>query len=303
MAEGGVEGLAGEMEVEAYRRLFPLPFYERHLVESVRPDGRPLSSARETSIAVGAVTTADGSALVKTGETTMLAAIKLEVMSPSRESPDEGSLVIDFHMPPICSPTVRPGRPAELAPVISQQLSDVITRSKVINQKDLSLISGKAAWLAYLDVYCLNADGSLFDVALLSAIAALAHLHIPLVSLSDDGRVVPLSEDAPRKATREAVNKDRRKLGLKLLPFSLTCLLHKNYILADPTAEEESIMDTPLTVVLDSSHLLVSLYKSGGAVLAFTSSLKECISLTKKRVQELQSLLDEALQSTEMDED
>ena len=35
---------------------------------------------------------------------------------------------IDFHMPPICSPLVRPGRPAEAAPVISKQLSDTILR-------------------------------------------------------------------------------------------------------------------------------------------------------------------------------
>lgn len=44
---------AGEMEVEAYRRLFPLAFYERHLRDSVRPDARPLHRARDTSIALG----------------------------------------------------------------------------------------------------------------------------------------------------------------------------------------------------------------------------------------------------------
>ncbi|EHA8587478.1 hypothetical protein COCNU_scaffold002341G000010 [Cocos nucifera] len=89
----GTGGFAGEIEVEAYRRLFPLPFYERHLLES-----------------------------------TMLAAIKLEVMTPTTDAPDEGSLAIEFHMPPICSPRVRPGRPAEVAPVISKQLSDVMMR-------------------------------------------------------------------------------------------------------------------------------------------------------------------------------
>ena len=36
--------------------------------------------------------------------------------------------VIEFHMPPICSPLVRPGRPAEAAPVVSKQLSDTILR-------------------------------------------------------------------------------------------------------------------------------------------------------------------------------
>jgi exosome complex component RRP43 len=90
----------------------------------------------------------------------MLASIKLEVMSPSAETPDEGSVgscalappipaasasgdsalynvvnltvclhaAVEFHMPPICSPLVRPGRPAEAAPVISKALEDVLLR-------------------------------------------------------------------------------------------------------------------------------------------------------------------------------
>jgi exosome complex RNA-binding protein Rrp42 (RNase PH superfamily) len=40
----------------------------------------------------GAVSTADGSALVKIGNTTMLAGVKLEVMVPSQETPDQGSI-------------------------------------------------------------------------------------------------------------------------------------------------------------------------------------------------------------------
>jgi exosome complex component RRP43 len=76
----------------------------------------------------GAVSTADGSALVKIGNTTMLAGVKLEVMVPSQETPDQGSITVDFQMPPICSPLVRPGRPVETASVISEQLSNVLTR-------------------------------------------------------------------------------------------------------------------------------------------------------------------------------
>ncbi|XP_068638000.1 uncharacterized protein [Aristolochia californica] len=191
-AEGG---LAGEMEVDAYRRLFPLRFYERYLLESLRPDARPLTKCRDTSVALGPVTSANGSALAKIGCTTMLAGIKLEIMTPTAESPDEGSIAIEFHMPPICSPIVRPGRPAEVAPVISKQLSDAILSSGMINLKELSLISGKAAWMAYLDIYCLDSDGSLFDAALLAAVAAFSHLQIPLVSLTDEGRVVTVSSE------------------------------------------------------------------------------------------------------------
>ncbi|PON86907.1 hypothetical protein TorRG33x02_172910, partial [Trema orientale] len=301
-AQDGVEGigypnssgdLSSEMEVDAFRRLFPLRFFERHLSESIRPDGRPLGRARDTTLALGAVASANGSALVKIGLTTMLAAIKMEVMTPLKESPDEGCIAVEFHMPPICSPLVRPGRPAEVAPVVSKQFSGMI------DLKDLSLVSGKAAWMAYLDIYCLDADGSLFDAALLSAVAAFSHLQIPVVSMNDEGRVIVVSEE--NDGGGDAVNKEKRKLRLRRTPISLTCILHKNYILADPTAEEESIMETLVTVVLDSSDQLVSLYKPGGPALAHTSSVQDCIALTRQRVKEVQTILDETISGMEVD--
>lgn len=294
--------LSSEMEVDAFRRLFPLRYFERHLSESIRPDARPLGRARDTTLALGAVASAHGSALAKIGSTTMLAAIKMEVMTPSTESPEEGSIAIDFHMPPICSPIVRPGRPAEAAPVISKQLSDTISSSGMINLKELSLVSGKAAWMAYLDIYCLDADGALFDAALLSAVGAFSHLQIPIVSLNDDGKIVLISEeDDGTKLEDEPVNKEKRKLTLSSIPFSLTCILHKNYILADPTAEEESIMETLVTVVLDSSSRLVSFYKPGGPVLAQTSAVQDCVALTRQRVKDLQDILDETISGMEID--
>lgn len=295
------EDLSSEMEVDAFRRLFPLRYFERHLAESIRPDARSLSRARNTTISMGAVASADGSALAKIGSTTMLAAIKMEVMTPSLESPDEGCVSIDFHMPPICSPLVRPGRPAEAAPVVAKQLSDTISSSGMINLKELSLVGGKAAWMVYLDIYCLDADGALFDAALLSAVAAFSNLQIPTVSL-DDGKIVMLPEEQKEEnSEKEPVNKEKRKLTLGGIPFSLTCILHKNYILPDPTSEEESIMETLVTVVLDSSNQLVSLYKPGGAVLAYTSAVQDCIALTRQRVKELHQILEEAISGMEID--
>lgn len=73
---------------------------------------------------------------------------------------------------------------------------------------------------------------------------------------------------------KDVVNKEKRKLTLTNLPFSLTCVLYKKFILADPTAEEESIMESIVTVVLDSSGLLVSLNKPGGTVLASMSTIQ-----------------------------
>ncbi|KAL9255668.1 Exosome complex component RRP43-like protein [Drosera capensis] len=287
--------LSAEMEVDAYRRLFPLQFYEQCLAKSIRPDARQLNKARDATLALGAVASADGSALAKIGGTSMLAAVKMEVMSPTVESPDEGNIAIEFHMPPICSPLVRPGRPAEAAPVISKH-------SGSVDLKELCLVRGKAAWMVYLDIYCLNADGALFDAALLSAVGALSHLQIPVVSLNDEGRVVIVSEDKKEgKLETEPINKGKGKLNLTNIPFSLTCILHKNLVLPDPTADEESLIETSLTVVLNSAGQLVSFYKPGGPVLAYESAAWNCIALTRQRVEELQGTLNEAISAMEID--
>uniref|UniRef100_A0A0E0F526 Ribosomal RNA-processing protein 43 n=1 Tax=Oryza meridionalis TaxID=40149 RepID=A0A0E0F526_9ORYZ len=266
-------GLAGEMEMEAYRRLFPLAFLERHLRESVRPDARRLAEARPTTIALAAVSSAHGSALVRLGDTAMLASIKLEVMSPSSEAPDEGSIAVEFHMPPICSPLVRPGRPAEVAPVISKNLEDILMRDAKF-------------------------EGALFDQW--EGILVSIPVEIPLVSVGDDGRVFTVGGNEG-KAKYELVNREKRKLTIANVPFSLTCALHKGNVLADPTAEEESIIETSVTIVLDSSDQIVSIQKPGGAVTSMTT-IKECISLAKDGRRKLREILMDSVEAMEVDQ-
>lgn len=100
-------------------------------------------------------------------------------------------------------------------------------------------------------------------------------VRIPGVSLNDEGKVVVVPEGlGSEKMDEDAVNKERRKLTISNIPFSLTCVLHQNYILADPTSEEESVLETSVTVVLNSSGQLVSLYKPGGPVLAHISTIQ-----------------------------
>ncbi|KAI7996863.1 hypothetical protein LOK49_LG10G00189 [Camellia lanceoleosa] len=83
--------LSSEMEVDAFRRLFPLCFHERHLLESVRPDARKLGKARDTTLAlVFCVVLLSWTLKYFVFVQTMLAAIKMEVMTPTIESPDKG---------------------------------------------------------------------------------------------------------------------------------------------------------------------------------------------------------------------
>lgn len=59
-----------------FRSLHPVKFYRDYLNQNIRPDGRLLSKFRSITVNVGAVVTADGSALVRIGNTTVICGIK-----------------------------------------------------------------------------------------------------------------------------------------------------------------------------------------------------------------------------------
>ncbi|XP_071712539.1 uncharacterized protein [Rutidosis leptorrhynchoides] len=95
-------------------------------------------------------------------------------------------------------------------------------------------------------------------------------VQILVVSLIDDGRIEVVSKEKEGdKVKNEPVNEEKRKLKSQNVPFGLTCILLKKYILDDLTAAEESIIETIIPIVLDSSYQLLSLYKLSGPVLAF----------------------------------
>jgi len=74
---------SNELQAEAFKQLYPEQYYAKFINSNLRPDGRSLGSARATSIGVNPIGTADSSALVKIGETTAMAGIKLGVGHPS----------------------------------------------------------------------------------------------------------------------------------------------------------------------------------------------------------------------------
>ncbi|KAK3248413.1 hypothetical protein CYMTET_42120 [Cymbomonas tetramitiformis] len=297
------------LDAEAYRKIYPAEFYKKFLDEKVRPDGRPLGRCRATSVAAGAVSKADGSALVKIGNTTMIAGVKLEIMRPTDDASDVGTVEVTVEMPPLCSASVRSGRPTEEAQSASQRISEVLTHPAVFDLTQLCIAKGQAAWVAYLDIFCLDADGNIFDAALLAAVAALSDVTLPAVTVLEDGRV---TADTAAVAEAQANAKDamqtgeenakgtqiltsQRQLSLKCVPIGLTCGLNQGHLIADPCAEESGLLDTTITVILNESGELVSVYKPGGNVGASDAILMDCIEMSRLRYKEVSPLLEKVL--------
>ena len=97
------------LRAQIFQRLHPHAYLDRFLVEGVRPDARTPDEWRDVFINVGtprlcnerskadeylagSISTADGSALVKMGGTTIVCGVKAEIAEPELDTPNEGFL-------------------------------------------------------------------------------------------------------------------------------------------------------------------------------------------------------------------
>jgi len=286
------------MEAAAYKRLYPHEYYEKFVREGARPDGRPLGRARPVSVARGVVSTADGSSLVKIGRTTALAAVKLEVVTPTLASPDEGNIDVTVELPPMCSATTRPGRVSEEAAYCSRRVADVLHDAKVVDPKLLCIDPGKFAWRVCLDVVVLDHDGCVLDAAVLAANGALRDCVVPVVSVDERGEVsvgAKASDGAgDAAAENEGAEKTKKRkttttttkrceVTTNVAPVSLTTGLYRGRLIVDPNSEEEALMEAAVTVCVDDSGAVVAVLKPGGDAEATETQIAHCVAAARAR--------------------
>ena len=237
------------LQADAFKKLYPREFFSKFIESGIRPDGRPVGRCRATTIGLNVVTTADSSALVKIGSTTALAGVKVEVMPPKEDLPNQGQLAIQVEVTSLASSSHRPGRFSEEAISIQERISSALTSSSALNLEDLCIDPSRAAWCLYLDIYLLDAAGSLMDAALLAAVACLANLQLPLVTISEQGTVVSATDSDPQTP--------HHKLQMQSVPLSVTCGLFDSKLLVDPTSEEEALLSATINTIIDAEGKLI----------------------------------------------
>uniref|UniRef100_A0A669EEK8 Ribosomal RNA-processing protein 43 n=1 Tax=Oreochromis niloticus TaxID=8128 RepID=A0A669EEK8_ORENI len=257
----------------------PLEYHRSFLKENCRPDGRELTEFRTTTLNIGSISTADGSALVKLGNTTIICGIKAELANPTVEAPGKGYIVPNVDLPPLCSSRFRPGPPGEEAQAASQFIADVIESSEVIKTEDLSIDRGKLCWVLYCDLMCLDYDGNILDACVIALLAALKNTRLPEVTIN-------------KETSAPEVNLEKRwELQIhKHLVSASFCIFDDSILISDPTAEEETLSTAHLTVVTDEDDRLCSVHKPGGTSLS-GERLQECISRATTRQREIQKLI------------
>ncbi|KAG8917387.1 hypothetical protein FRC00_013681, partial [Tulasnella sp. 408] len=186
-----------KLDAKTFQRLHPRAYLERFLSEGIRPDGREPTTWRDVSLNAGSISTAEGSALVRLGNTTIVCGIKAEIAEPDLDRPEHGfigrtafpfiiaenpvftfdvkprSPVPNVDLPAICSPKFKPGPPGEEAQILSERINAILIQADVVPTASLCIEPGKACWVLYIDITCINYDGNAFDACLLATIAAL----------------------------------------------------------------------------------------------------------------------------------
>ncbi|KAM9609852.1 exosome complex component RRP43 isoform 2-T2 [Trichechus inunguis] len=245
-----------------FKTVEPLEYYRRFLKENCRPDGRELGEFRTTTVNIGSISTADGSALVKLGNTTVICGIKAEFAAPPTDAPDKGYIVPNVDLPPLCSSRFRSGPPGEEAQVASQFIADVIENSQIIQKEDLCISQGKLAWVLYCDLICLDYDGNILDASTFALLAALKNVQLPEVNINEE------------TALAEVNLKKKSHLNIRNHPVATSfAIFDDTLLIVDPTGEEEHLATGTLTIVMDEGGKLCCLHKPG---MFFHFSLNRC---------------------------
>lgn len=262
----------GDLDADAFRRLYPEKYLLRFLDNGIRPDSRVTGKGRPVTIGVGTISSADGSALVKLGRSSALAGIKLELSRPAEGSSGAGSLTFNVEIAPFAmggADHQKAGRQPEWLSTLSLQLHATLIGSGLVDLQQLSLNEGKSCWKATVDVYILDVDGAVFDVVLLAVVAALRSTVLPAVTISQDGQSVKRSHPAAGSGSSEppsasdtsggsagGSSKAASLLQLSATPISCTFGICGSHTLTDPTYEEEKVCSSSVTIVTTGEQML-----------------------------------------------
>ena len=255
--------------------LKPEKEYVKKLVEeNSRINGRDFLEMRNLSIEVGKYPRAEGSALVKLGETMVAVGVKMAVGEPFPDTPDEGILIVNAELPPIASPEFEAGPPSEEAIELARVVDRGIRESGAVNLEKLCIKPGEKVWKLFIDIHVLNDDGNLIDASGIGAIAALLNAQIP-----------KYDEEAEEVIYTEKVG----KLPVEKIPIPFTFAKIGNKILLDPCKEEEEAMEARFTVTIVDGKMCAMQKGHGGY---FTEEeIKEMIKTALEKYEKLAEIV------------
>ncbi|MEM1518488.1 MAG: exosome complex protein Rrp42 [Nitrososphaerota archaeon] len=242
-------------------KLYELILHEKRL------DGRSPYESRQITLQTNVIEKADGSAQVSIGGTKIIAGIKAEVGSPYPDTPNQANMTVNAELLPLASRSFEPGPPDERAIELARVVDRCIRESKAIDLEKLVYIPGQKVAVLYIDIYVLDYDGNYFDPSVLAAVAALATAKIKKFEVTN--------------GILKLVEGEYIKIPMRRLPVSVTLGLFMDKIIVDPTAIEESALDTSLIVGWSTEDEIAAIQKNTPGRLPF-NILEEAINISRE---------------------
>jgi exosome complex component RRP42 len=211
-----------------------------------RVDERKFDEYRKIELSPNYISSAEGSCLVKLGKTQVLAGVKMGIMEPYPDQPENGVLITSAELGPIASPEFYAGPPSENAIEIARVVDRGLRESKMIDLDALCITPKEKVWAIMVDLHMLDNDGNLIDAASIAAVKALLNTMMPKY---EDEKVIRGEKD--------------KKLPVKDKPVSSTFVNINGRNVLDPILEEIKIMDSRMTFVTTQNGNLCAGQKGG----------------------------------------
>ena len=225
------------------------------LEKGIRVDERDFWERRPVQIIPNVINKAEGSAMVKWGETVVLAGVKAQLGTPFPDTPNDGVITVNAEISPISSPSHESGPPGPQAIELARVVDRGIRESKVIPMNDpkICVIPGKKVWILFVDIYILDDGGNLIDASAIAAMAALANTKLKKVVIDEDLEDVELLEETEFLPRNGVVT-------------SLTFAKFKDKILYDTNLLEDRGKDARFSVAITDKGLICSMQKGESGV-------------------------------------
>ena len=239
-----------------------------------RLDGRKLTEYRPVKVETDVTPNAEGSARVTIGQTEIMVGIKVEVMEPYPDTPNEGSIMVGAELLPLSSPNFEQGPPSIQAVELARVVDRGIRESKCLDFKKLCIKEGEKIWMIIVDIVTINDAGNLFDASSLGAIAAMKNMKFPEYK---DGKI-------------DYKKKTNKGIDLKDTPLSVTVIKIGDKFIVDPDTDEEKAIDARLSIASLSDGTLCAMQKGGDVPLS-VEDVEKMVDLGLEKGKELRKLV------------
>lgn len=226
--------------------------------------------------------------MVRMGRTAVIAGVSCEPTMPTEEEPLRGRVVVNLELPAVCSPAAAAaaqgggGGRFEREKAVLVELLQRTASGGLVDLDALCAVAGTAVWSCYCDLYVLEHDGNVADVAMLAMMSALGSVRLPRVSADEATGALTVVEEAALAV----------QLVRPLFPCSFGVL--SGELLLDPSAEEEALLAATFTLLLDATGEVRAVHKPGGAPMP-DGGLARCTEAAQQRLPVLKAMLTSAL--------